>query len=161
MTVPFEPYRVMRGMPDLIVGLREAVRERNITYQTVDDIGGLPDRYTSKVLAPKPIKRLGYVSIGDVLGALGKALVMVDDPEQIKLVAGRWKARKRPFKVPLSIALSIEPTIQETQQLQRKLRMQELGKKGGKRRLKTMGKRARQRAATHAARMRWSKEKRV
>jgi LPS O-antigen subunit length determinant protein (WzzB/FepE family) len=53
--------------------------------------------------------------------------------------------------------------IAVTPELQAQLRdpefMKMIGKKGGKRRLKTMKKRARQQAASHAARMRWSKER--
>ncbi len=150
-------------MPDLIVGLRAAVRERGISYERVDDISGLPDRYTAKLLAPKPIKNMGYTSIGELLGALGKALVLVDDHEQIKRVQGRWIGRQRPLKASLQASA---PSISEERE-EMLLYMRKLGSiggkiggsKGGKRRAKIMGKRARQRHATHMARMRWRKAK--
>jgi hypothetical protein len=98
------------SMAELVAALREAVRERGVTYETVDSVGGLPDRYTSKALAPKPIKRMGYQNIGLVLGALGKALVLVDDPDQIERVKGRWTPRKRPLKSRPSTVRSTSTT---------------------------------------------------
>jgi hypothetical protein len=87
---------LIRSMPELIAGVRDGVHERGIAYQTVDEIAGVPDRYTSKLLAKEPIKNLGWVSLPAVLGALGKALVIVDDPEQIARVRDRWTPRERP-----------------------------------------------------------------
>lgn len=162
-------------------GIRKAVRRRrdelNISHETIDQIAGLQSGYTSKLLAPKPLKNFGDMSFGAVLGALAIGIVVVEDPDQKGLVEGRWQPRKRPMKLPLlASALSIDNEVPavlqitaEVQREMRKKRMQELGSiggkkggsKGGKRRLKTMGKRARQRAATHAARIRWSKDKRV
>lgn len=157
MTAPFEPYRVIRTMPEILDVMRAKRDRLNISHETIDNIAGVQPGYTSKILAPSPLRGVGYQSLGDLLGALAIGFVPVDDVEQQERVKGRWQKRKRPQKLPLSIALSIAAEIKETPELQRKLRMQELGKKGGKRRMKTMGKRARQRAATHAARVRWSK----
>lgn len=151
----------IRSMPDLIAGLRASVVQRGVAFETVDNISGLPDRYTSKLLAPNPIKNLGFLSIEGVLGALGKALVLVDDPEQIERVKGRWKPSKRPMKLALQAsASSIDQQREKTLQHMRKLGSMGGkigGPKGGKRRAKLLGKRARQRIATHAARMRWAK----
>jgi hypothetical protein len=157
----------IRSMPELIEALRARRDALNISHETIDSIAGLQSGYTSKLLAPKPIKNLGPMSFGSLLGALGLAVVVVEDPEMVELVADRWQPRKRPQKMPLSIALSIDnevpAEIQITAEIQAKMevseKMRALGKRGGKRRLKTMGKRARQRVAAHAARMRWSKQK--
>lgn len=157
----------IRSMPELVNGIRTARDEREVTHEVIDNISGVQSGYTSKVLAG--IKNPGPVSLFPLLGALGKALVIVDDPEQIKLVEGRWQKRKRPQKAQMLKAASsiiekmdLSPEIK--QQLMKEY-MQKLGQmggkkggsKGGKRRAKLMSKRARQRVATHAARMRWSK----
>ena len=153
-------------MGELLDRIRARRDELNISHETIDTIAGLASGHTSKLLAPVPIRGIGYQSLGDLMGALGIALAVVEDSEQRAKVEGRWHKRKRPQKlVPLSMPLSIEnevPTqIQVTPELQQQIGgsdyMREIGKKGGKRRMKTMGKRARQRAASHAARMRWAK----
>lgn len=148
----------IRSMPELLDALRARRDALNVSHETIDAISGLQSGYTSKLLAPKPIKNLGPITMGPLLGALGLAIVVVEDQEQVLRVKSRWIKRKRPQKL---IALALMLKQEESPQLQRKLRMQELGKRGGKiggkRRLKTMSKRARQRAATHAARMRWAK----
>jgi hypothetical protein len=156
----------IRSMPELIEALRARRDSLNISHETIDSIAGLQSGYTSKLLAPKPIKNLGPMSFGSLLGALGLAVVVVEDPQAVVRVEKHWQKRKRPQKlVPLSIALSIEneipaklqitPDLQA--QIERREFMKSIGKKGGKRRLKTMGKRARQRAASHAIRCRWAR----
>lgn len=158
----------IRSMPELLAALRLRRDELNISHEIIDEIAGFAKGYTSKLLAPEPMKNLGKMSMGALLGALGIALVAVPDPEAARLVQKRWVKRKRPQRLaPLSIPLSIDnqvpAALQITSDLQAQLRdsefMKMIGKRGGKRRLKTMGKRARQRAASHAARMRWHREK--
>lgn len=160
MTIP------IRSQAELLDAIRARRDELNISHETIDDISGLPKGYTSKLLANPPMKNLGHKSLGDLMGALGMALVAVPDPEQIARVEKRWVKRKRPQRLaPLSIPLRIDNEVpaelQITPDLQAQLEkrefMKSIGKKGGKRRLKTMGKRARQRAATHAIRCRWAK----
>lgn len=166
------PQRPIRSMPELIAALRDRAHELQLTHQTIDSVAGLQDGYTSKLLAPTPIKNLGPVSFEAMLGALGLAVVVVEDPEQVARVQNRWTKRERPARNPtlLASALSMNQQIQITPDLQAQLQRKEYmkmlgaiggkkgGSKGGKRRLKTMGKRARQRAASHAARMRWAKQ---
>ena len=47
-------------------------------------------------MAPEPIKNLGRLSFGLALDALGVALVMVENPDQIRRVQNRWIPRERP-----------------------------------------------------------------
>ena len=152
----------IRSMPELLDALRARRDALNISHETLDSISGLQSGYTSKLLAPKPIKNLGPITMGPLLGALGLQILVVEDQEQVSKVQGRWIKRKRPQRLLLLAgALSIEEIKRE----ERRKHMQQLGSKGGKmggskggkRRMKTMSRRARQRAATHAARMRWAK----
>lgn len=157
------PIRSMAGLLEVIRARRD---ELNISHETIDSIAGLQAGYTSKMLAEKPIRGIGYMSLGAVLGSLGIGLVVVEDTEQRAKVETRWQKRKRtqkliPLSIPLSIQNEVPAKIEVTLQLQQQLKgseyMREIGKRGGKRRLKTMGKRARQRVAAHAARARWAK----
>lgn len=157
----------IRDMAGLVRAFREAREERQITNETIDAIAGLPTRYTTKVLSPRPNRNLGQASFDGILGALGKALVLVDDPEQIPKVKNRWVKRRRIQSVVSEQAsrASIADSEREMQEFKAKLalseRMKALSKlgasKGGKRRAKLMKKRARQAQASHAARKRWGK----
>jgi hypothetical protein len=160
----------IRSMPELLNAIRARRDELNISHETIDSIAGLQSGYTSKLLAPRPIKNLGPMSFGSLLGALGLAVVVVEDPTMCERVSKHWEPRKRPQKLPsASISASmpneIPSEIQITPEIQTQLELMEhmksIAKLGGKRRAKVLGKRARQRIATHAARMRWSKEKRA
>lgn len=158
----------IRSMAELVNALRARRDEIDISHETIDAIAGLQSGYASKLLAPRAPRNIGYMSLGDIMGALGIGLQVVEDSEQIQRVAGRWQKRKpqgpryqRSLSMPLSIDNEVPAQIEITPELQAKLEklehMRAIGKKGGKRRLKTMGKRARQAQASHAARKRWGK----
>ena len=155
----------IRSVDDLVAAIRSGQIERELSDERFEDIAGLPKGSASKYLGPKKVKGLGQISLPLMLGALGKALVLVDDPEQIERVEGRWIKRKVvggsaiQLKAIEALSMPLSSSAGETCEPEqtRKQRMQELGRKGGKRRLQTMSKRARQRIATHAARIRWAK----
>jgi hypothetical protein len=63
----------------LIAVLRDRVSELNVVLDTVDRIGGLPERYASKLLAPWPGKGLGALSLFPVIQALGLRLRLEPD----------------------------------------------------------------------------------
>lgn len=147
-------------MEELVDALRHRRDELNISHETIDQIAGYQSGYTSKLLAPRPIKNLGPMSFGSLLGALGIAVMVVPDPAACARVSKHWQPRKRPQRLaPLSILPSMALEIQITPELSGLMSMSERGKNGAKSRNKKMKKRARQRAATHAARMRWAKQK--
>jgi hypothetical protein len=70
-----------------------------LTHERIDDIAGWPSGYAGKLLAPDPIKNLGWMSFGLALDSMGIALVVVENPEQIKRVERRWVRRERPRNV--------------------------------------------------------------
>ena len=59
----------IRDYSELIEALRGRLYELNATMEAVDELAGLPLRYTSKVFAPTPIKTLGKISLGATLGS--------------------------------------------------------------------------------------------
>jgi hypothetical protein len=87
---------MIHGMPDLLAALRTRRDELQLTHERIDDIAGWPSGYAGKLFCEPAIKNLGWLSFGLGLGALGVALVLVEDPEQIKRVQNRWIPRERP-----------------------------------------------------------------
>lgn len=160
--------KLLRTEADMVEAYRARIRELNISYATVDAISGLPDGYTAKLMSPKPMKGLGEKAIEGLNGALGIGFVSAVDSAQVARVKPRWTKRKRAIDRRVASTLAAKPQIIaiSAEQLEQKAQMQMWGQMGGKasgktRRAKAMKKRARQRVASHAARMRWGKEKRV
>jgi hypothetical protein len=91
---------MIRSMEELLAALRARRDELQLTHERIDDIAGFASGYCGKLMAPIPIKNLGFMSFGLALDALGVALVMVENPEQIKRVANRWIPRLRPHNAP-------------------------------------------------------------
>jgi len=71
----------IRDMAGLIGAMRDRAVALNLSHETIDAIAGVPSGYTSKLFAEKPMKRLGYTSMGLLLGALGMALKPEEDQE--------------------------------------------------------------------------------
>jgi hypothetical protein len=155
----------IRSVPELVDALRRRRDELNISHETIDNIAGLQPGYTSKLLAPVPIKNLGQMSLPSILGALGLVLVAVPDPEQVAKVAPRWQKRKRPQRIIASVICAKRDEMPEISKQQEDFAlMQIIGRAGGiasgkKRRAKAMRKRELQAKRTHAARTRWSKRR--
>jgi len=161
----------IRSMDELIAALRARLIELQLTHSTVDGIAGLQDGYTSKLLAPKPIKNLGPVSFEALLGALGVAVVVVEDPEQIKRVEGRWTKRERPLRQPKLLTASISASIEAEVPLQLPVTpaikrlicnpefMKQIAVSGGKSRAIKLSPFKRARIAKRAARIRWQRER--
>lgn len=163
---------MLRTEADMVEAYRARIRELNISYATVDAISGLPDGYTAKLMSPKPIRGLGEKAIEGLNGALAIAFVPAVDTAQVDRVSGRWVKRKRAIDKKKQVLLltasmtasmpnEVPAILQITADLERQLRnrefMKTIAKKGGTRRAKVLGKRRRQRIASHAARMRWAK----
>lgn len=160
----------IRSMPELIQALRDRARELQLTHETIDAVSGLQSGYTSKLLAPKPIKNLGPMSFESILGALGLAVVVVEDPEQVARVSKQWTKRERPLRKQLalpspSMSLSIDNQVPAqlhvTPAIQRLLRnpewMKEIGLRGNHARNAKLSPWKRKVLARKAARARWAK----
>lgn len=155
----------IRSMPELVQALRDRRDALNISHETLDSIAGLQSGYTSKLLAPKPIKNLGPMSFGSLLGALGLAVVVVEDAAMCERVSKQWEPRKRPQKLPLSIPLSIDNQVPAeiaiTPEIQAQLRrpeyMREIGLRGNVKRNANLSKWKRSVLARRAAKARWAR----
>jgi hypothetical protein len=112
MPICDEPLAVIRSYDDLVAVIRGRIVELQVSYETVDNVAGLADHHTSKLICG--IKRYGLVSLGATLGALGMVLVAVEDTEQlarvrsrlvkrctsptVRATAVRWPSRDAPVK---------------------------------------------------------------
>jgi hypothetical protein len=99
--------RLIRTIPELVEAYRDRIRELDITFETVDSISGLPDRYTQKLMGPTPLKGLGEKAIRGLNRALGVSLVLVEDSAQAALVRDKWQKRKRPQRLPAPAGLDV------------------------------------------------------
>lgn len=91
--------RLINSMPELVQALRDRRDELNVSHEVLDSISGLQSGYVSKLLAPRPIKNLGVMSFGALLGAMGLAVIVVEDPAAAARVRHLWQPRKRPQKL--------------------------------------------------------------
>jgi hypothetical protein len=64
-----------------------------ISFDTLDSVGGLSDRYGVKLLGPKPSKHFGPLSFGAVLGTLAIKLIAVEDRVQLARIKHRLVKR--------------------------------------------------------------------
>jgi hypothetical protein len=84
----------------LVAALRRRIADLGTTMAVIDQVAGIPDGYTQKLIGRAPVKRLGVISLGPVLGALGLKLAVVVDVEheariRSRLTPDRWSPRQR------------------------------------------------------------------
>ena len=84
---------IARSHDELLGAIKVRVAELDVSYETIDQVGGLPERYVNKLFAPVPLKGLGRVSMGLLLGALGLKLLVVEDAEAYARVRDRLVKR--------------------------------------------------------------------
>ena len=87
---------VIHSMSELLEALRARRDELELTHERLDDIAGWPSGYAGKLLEPEPIKNPGWQSLGWALDSMGVALIMIENPDQVRLVSRRWIKRIRP-----------------------------------------------------------------
>jgi hypothetical protein len=85
---------VIKDYRDLHQILRARCEQLDILRETIDDASGLTSGHASKLLADPPIKNLGIVSLGLVLGALGMKLIAVDDHEALERIRPKLVRRR-------------------------------------------------------------------
>ena len=133
-------------------GLHAALRlcreRRNISFETLDEIVGAPKGYFSKVFAPKSERKITMQSLGWAMAGLGVKAILIDDPDTLKQIASRLKARNK--------------TVVRTGAVHQVLSVKFLRKIGALGGLATKNKLTaarRIKIARHAARVRWAKQK--
>jgi hypothetical protein len=163
---------IVRDYNQLHAILRARVEELDISRLTIDDAAGLTSGHSSKILAPKPIKAIGKISMGPILGALGVALVVIEDVEALARVRGKlvkregkvpaqhWRQKRAAEMIPAEMP---KPVKQSGRAMLRK-RLRAIGRKGGlmsaAARMNKLTPEQRSQIASGAARARWAKESR-
>jgi hypothetical protein len=79
--------------------LRDRAEELNVSRCTLDTISGLTWGHSSKLLSPKPLKKLGAVSLGLMLQSLGLKLVVVEDAESLRRISAKLVPREIPVAI--------------------------------------------------------------
>jgi hypothetical protein len=90
------PLAVIRSYDDLLTVARARMTTLNMTFAVLDEVSGVAAGYSAKLLAGRTRRRFGNVSLSAVFGALGLALVVVEDVEQLARVYDRLTPRIRP-----------------------------------------------------------------
>jgi hypothetical protein len=139
---------VVRDYGELIAALRARVVELGSAGETIDDVAGLPLRYTMKLLAPIPVKALGRTSMGPLLGALGLKLVVVEDTEAFERIRRRLVKAKNAHHSMLTTKRRLRSRFPRGPEFARVMRARGI--------LKTSPKQ-RSRLARKAARVRWGR----
>jgi hypothetical protein len=111
-------------------------------------VAGLPDRYLGKLLAPKPVRRIGMISLAPVLAVLGAELWLVGNPEAVRRFGSRLKKRND------NLVRGGTTVIELSHRFMRKIQA-----KGRKARFAKMTAEQRSELARELNRIRWSKPK--
>ena len=56
----------VRSYDELITALRDRVSKLGVTCESIDDLAGMPQRYTNKLLSQRPVRMFGRRSLGPV-----------------------------------------------------------------------------------------------
>jgi hypothetical protein len=86
---------VCRTSDDLRAILRARFTELGVSFETVDSVAGLPQRYTAKVLGLQPTRNFGQISLDALLGTAGIMLIAVQDAEALDRVRDRLVTLER------------------------------------------------------------------
>jgi hypothetical protein len=84
---------IARSYDDLHRIMRARADELEVSRLVLDETAGITSGHSSKLLAPRPMRRLGAVTMPAMLGALGLALVVVEDPEALARISRLPKRR--------------------------------------------------------------------
>jgi hypothetical protein len=87
-----EPLAIVTDYNGLVAALRRRIIELDTSLEAVDEVAGLPARYTSKALGRT--RGLGRTSLGPLLGALAVKLAVVPDNEALARIRHRLPPRQ-------------------------------------------------------------------
>ncbi len=90
-----EPLAEITDYDGLVAAMRARAQERKLALSSDENaaIAGLPDKYLPKLIGTNPVRRLGMISLGAVLGVLGVKLLLVADEDAERKFGLRLKTR--------------------------------------------------------------------
>jgi hypothetical protein len=91
------------GYAGLIAAFRVRAQERRIAITGADvaKVSGLADYYVAKLLARNPVKRVGMISLGPLLGVLGLKLVVTEDLDAVVRFGSQIKQANEACQPPM------------------------------------------------------------
>jgi hypothetical protein len=90
--IPLENYR------DFHRAMRRRANSLGITRQRIDEIWGVATGFTSHVLAPQPVKKVGFDRAVKLAQALGCAVLIVEnDPAAMQRIANDIGRKQRKY----------------------------------------------------------------
>lgn len=92
MATPFAEFNTWET---LIAALRAAREARNISFEELDRLCGVADRYCSKVLGRNPPRNVSAFSLGLIMQGLGLKAILVPDPATERRVLAAPKRDER------------------------------------------------------------------
>lgn len=134
------------GYAGLVAVFRAAAFQQKIAIggDSVAAVSGLCSAYVAKLLSPRPIKRIGVISLGPLLGALGLKLIVAPDPKAIARFGSKLERRREEFVHSATVQFAISRRhLKKNQRL------------GGKNSRKFMSRRQARVLARKAALARW------
>jgi hypothetical protein len=105
---------------DLHRALRTRAEELQLSRESIDAISGIPPGYAAKLLAPRPIKKLGGLSMPLVLPALGVKLVLMVDDEKTAAVLARTTTSTRSGRAVRAGTVKFELSERHMKRIRRK-----------------------------------------
>ena len=146
-----KPLATIRTYAELHYVLRKRVADLGVSFETIDAISGVQDRYTAKLLGPRPpqgsMRVYGALTLDFMLSVLGLQLVIVEDPEALAKVARRLV----PSRTPMVHRHDAKP-LRERKKWQYFV---DCGRLGGLARFNAMNKAERTRLGKLGAQARW------
>jgi hypothetical protein len=85
-----------RNETELLAAIRTRVAELDVSYDTLDRIAGLPDRFASKLLCDPPMRQISQATLWLLMGALGYKIALLPDEEGLAKVQSRLVKRRGP-----------------------------------------------------------------
>jgi hypothetical protein len=93
MSDTLAPLAIVSDYLGLVIALRRRIVGLGTGMESVDEVAGLPNGYTSKLLSRNNKTSLGRVSMGPILGALGLKLAVLPDDEALARIRHRLPPR--------------------------------------------------------------------
>lgn len=88
-----EPLATIRTQDDLIEGMRLAKEMRNLSFKSIDELGGFTQGHMERVIGPRREKGMSPFVLQMLCSILAVKLVMVPDEDQAKRMIAKWEGR--------------------------------------------------------------------
>jgi hypothetical protein len=140
-----------RNETELLTAIRARIAELDVSYDTLDRIAGLPDRFASKLLCNPPIRQISQATLWLLMGAIGFKLALIPDAEGLAKVQNRLVKRRGPNPHITMITVArrrVSPWLFSP----------ERGREMARVRLAKLGPKRRGEIARNAARSRWKRK---